>query len=53
VKGSVLKGVQTFDLKAGGIGYSTSNSAVSAFSAKADEAKAKIVDGSVTVPTSK
>ena len=53
VKGSVLKGVQTFDLKAGGIGYSTSNSAVSAFTAKADEAKAKIADGSVTVPTSK
>jgi basic membrane protein A len=53
VDGNVLKGVQVFDLKQGGIGYSTSNSAVSAFTAKADEAKAAIAGGTVTVPTGK
>lgn len=53
VDGKVLKGVQTFDLKQGGIGYSTSNPAVAPFTAKADEAKAAIVGGTVTVPTSK
>ena len=53
VDGKVLKGIQTFDLKQGGIGYSTSNSAVAPFTAKADEAKAAIVGGSVTVPTGK
>ncbi|MFN8074490.1 MAG: BMP family ABC transporter substrate-binding protein [Kineosporiaceae bacterium] len=53
VNGSPLTGVQVFDLKQGGIDYSTSNSAVQPFTAKADEAKAKIGDGSVTVPTAK
>ncbi|MCU0284245.1 MAG: BMP family ABC transporter substrate-binding protein [Candidatus Nanopelagicales bacterium] len=52
VNGSPLTGVQTFDLKSDGVGYSLSNPAVSDFTAKADEAKAAIIDGSVTVPSS-
>jgi basic membrane protein A len=51
VKGTPLKGVQTFDLKAGGVGYSTSNPAVKSYEADADKAKQAIIDGSVTVPT--
>jgi basic membrane protein A len=52
VNGAPLTGVQTFDLAADGVGYSLSNPAVSDYSAKADEAKAAIIDGSITVPTS-
>jgi basic membrane protein A len=52
VNGAPLTGVQTFDLKADGVGYSLSNDAVSDYTAKADEAKAAIIDGSVTVPSS-
>lgn len=52
VNGAPLTGVQTFDLKADGVGYSTSNPAVGDFTAKADEAAAAIIDGSVTVPSS-
>lgn len=51
VKGTPLAGVQTFDLKSGGVSYSTSNSAVEPYTKVADEAKAKIIDGSVTVPS--
>jgi basic membrane protein A len=51
VEDTPLTGVQTFDLATDGVGYSASNSEVEAFSAKADEAKQKIVDGAVTVPT--
>jgi basic membrane protein A len=50
VKGSPLTGVQTFDLKKGGIGYSTSNPIVKPYTKVADEYKQKIIDGSVTVP---
>jgi basic membrane protein A len=46
-----LTGVQTFDLKSDGVGYSTSNSIVEPFTAKADEFKAKIISGEITVPT--
>jgi basic membrane protein A len=49
--GSPLKGTQTFDLKADGVGYSTSNSAVKPYTAKADEYKQKIISGQVQVPT--
>jgi basic membrane protein A len=52
VGGTPLTGVQTFDLKAEGVGYSQSNPAVGDYSAKADEAAAAIIDGSVTVPSS-
>jgi basic membrane protein A and related proteins len=51
VKGSPLTGVTTFDLKSGGVSYSTSNPAVKDYTKVADEAKQKIIDGSVTVPS--
>ena len=50
VDGSPLSGVQTFDLKADGVGYSTSNDKVQPYEAKADEFKKQIIDGSLTVP---
>ncbi|MDQ1289329.1 MAG: basic rane protein [Actinomycetota bacterium] len=50
VDGSALTGTQVFDLKVDGIGYSASNEAVKPFTAKADEFKAKIISGAVTVP---
>lgn len=50
VDGSPLTGVQRFDLKADGVGFSTSNTVVQPFVAKADEAKAAIIAGTVTVP---
>jgi basic membrane protein A len=46
-----LTGVQTFDLKSDGIGYSTSNSIVEPFTKVADEWKAKIISGEEKVPT--
>ena len=50
VKGSPLSGVQVYDLKNKGVGYSTSNPAVQPYTAKADEAAAAIIAGTVTVP---
>ncbi len=50
VDGSVLTGVQTFDLKNDGVGLATSNSASAAYQAAVDAAAAKIKDGSITVP---
>ena len=52
VDGAPLVGVQTFDLAAEGVGYSTSNPAVEPFVAKADEAAEGIKSGSITVPSS-
>jgi basic membrane protein A len=48
--GNVLTGVQTFDLKNGGVGYSKSNPAVQPYEAAADAAIADIISGKVTVP---
>jgi basic membrane protein A len=50
VKGAPLSGVQVYDLKNNGVGYSTSNAAVAPFQAKADEAAKAIIAGTVTVP---
>jgi basic membrane protein A len=50
VDGSPLSGVQTFNLKEDGVGYATSNSKVEPYVAKTEEFKAKIIDGSLTVP---
>ena len=50
VKGSPLTGVQVYDLKNGGVGYSKSNPAVQPYEAKADEAAQAIIAGTVTVP---
>jgi basic membrane protein A len=52
VDGSVLTGVQTFDLKVDGVGYSDSNDAVAEYTAKAEELKAQIIAGTITVPSS-
>ncbi|MBT0767971.1 BMP family ABC transporter substrate-binding protein [Kineosporia sp. J2-2] len=49
VDGKVLTGVQEFDLSDEGIDYSTSNSAVESYEAKADELKKQIIDGDITV----
>lgn len=51
VKGAPLTGVQTYDLKNGGVGYSKSNPAVQPYEAKADAAAQAIIAGSVTVPS--
>ncbi len=51
VDGSPLTGVQTFDLKKEGVGYSTSNPAVQPYTAKADAAAEQIKSGAITVPT--
>ena len=51
VDGSPLVGVQAFDLSKNGVGYATSNSAVSPFTAAADAAAEKIKSGEVTVGT--
>jgi basic membrane protein A len=51
VDGSPLTGVQTFDLKKDGVGYSTSNAAVQPYTAKADAAAEQIKSGAITVPT--
>jgi basic membrane protein A len=45
-----LTGVQTFDLEVDGVGFSTSNSIVEPFTAKANDYKKQIIDGSLTVP---
>lgn len=50
VDGKPLSGTQTFDLKVDGVGYATSNEAVKPFTAKAEEFKAKIISGEITVP---
>ncbi len=50
VDGSVLTGVQTFDLKNDGVGYSKSNSAVDPYVADVEAAKQQVVSGAVTVP---
>ena len=51
VDGSPLTGVQTFDLAADGVGYSTSNPKIAEFQAKIDEFAAKIKSGEIKVPT--
>lgn len=49
VDGTPLVGVQNFDLTRDGVGYATSNSAVSDYKAAADAAAAKIKSGEVKV----
>ena len=51
-KGSFLSGVQTYDLKNGGVGYSKSNAAVQPYEAKADAAAQAIIAGTIVVPGS-
>ena len=50
VDGTPLTGVQTFDLKNDGVGYSKSNPAVQPYEAAADAAEQQIISGAITVP---
>jgi len=49
--GSPLTGVQVFDLKKDGVGYSTSGGQVDDIKSKLEDYKKQIVDGSIKVPT--
>ncbi|NNJ63176.1 MAG: BMP family ABC transporter substrate-binding protein [Dactylosporangium sp.] len=49
--GTFTNGVTTFDLKAEGVGYSTSGGKVDDIKSKLDEYQQKIIDGEITVPT--
>ncbi|MBX6388715.1 MAG: BMP family ABC transporter substrate-binding protein [Frankia sp.] len=51
IDGSPLTGAKVYDLEAGGVGYSTSNSIVEPYTATADEYQEKIISGEITVPT--
>jgi basic membrane protein A len=46
-----LTGVQVYDLKNGGVGYSTSGGFIDDINAKLLDAKAKIIAGTIKVPT--
>ncbi len=48
--GSPLSGTQTFDLKAGGVDYSTSGGKVDDIKQKLDDYKQKIISGEIKVP---
>ena len=51
VDGSPLTGTQTFDLKAGGVDYSTSGGQIDDIKQKLDDYKQQIIDGTIQVPT--
>ena len=51
VDGSPLTGTQIFDLKAGGVDYSTTGGQVDDIKSKLDEYKQQIIDGTITVPS--
>ena len=48
--GKFKAGFTTFDLKANGVGYATSNPKIDAYKAKIEEFKQKIINGQITVP---
>ncbi|MGY2873912.1 basic membrane protein A and related proteins [Marmoricola sp. URHA0025 HA25] len=48
--GSPLTGTQIFDLKAGGVDYSTTGGQVDDIKSKLDDYKQQIIDGKITVP---
>ncbi len=49
--GTPLTGVQVYDLKNGGVAYSTSGGFVDSISSKLEDYKAKIIAGTIKVPT--
>jgi basic membrane protein A len=51
VNGQFKAGSTRFSLKDNGVGYATSNPALKPFEPKIEEFKQKIIDGSITVPT--
>lgn len=50
VDGTFKGGVKTFDLKAGGVDYSTTGGMVDDIKTKLDDYKQQIIDGKITVP---
>ncbi len=51
VDGQFKAGVQVFDLKSGGVDYSTTGGKIDDIKAKLDDYKQQIMDGKITVPT--
>ncbi len=51
IDGNVQAGPKTYDLKAGGVDYSTTGGQVDDIKSKLDEFKQKIISGEITVPT--
>ena len=51
VDGQFKAGVQVFDLKSGGVDYSTTGGKIDDIKAKLDDYKKQIIDGKLTVPT--
>jgi basic membrane protein A len=51
INGGFKAGSQRFSLKDNGVGYATSNPKIKPYEAKINEYKQKIIDGSITVPT--
>ena len=51
VDGTFKGGVKVFDLKAGGVDYSTTGGKIDDIKAKIDDFKAKIISGEIKVPT--
>ncbi|MBX6383670.1 MAG: BMP family ABC transporter substrate-binding protein [Microbispora sp.] len=52
IDGSVTSGPSVYDLKAGGVDYSTTGGKIDDITSKIDEYKQKIINGEITVPTS-
>ncbi|HYJ77094.1 MAG TPA: BMP family ABC transporter substrate-binding protein [Actinomycetes bacterium] len=51
VEGNFTAGAVTYDLEKDGVGYSTSGGQIDDITAKLDEYKSQIIDGTITVPT--
>ena len=51
VNGAFKAGATRFGLKEDGVGYATSNPAIDQYKAKIEDYKQKIIDGTITVPT--
>ena len=49
--GTIKAGNKVFDLKAGGVDYSTTGGKVDDIKSKLDDYKAKIIAGEIKVPT--
>ncbi len=50
-EGKFVAGTKVYDLKAGGVGYSTTGGKIDDIKAKLEEFKTKIIDGKIVVPT--
>ena len=50
-EGKFTAGIKIYDLKAGGVGYSTTGGKIDDIKAKLDDFKTQIIDGKIVVPT--